>query len=200
MIKTLNVLFFIRKDKIDTEGKAPIYCRITFNKERTDFSIKRTIPEERWEASKGKVKGSSAEYKAINEYLGMFRNKINKHYHYLEESNKPITAKILMEFVSDKPKNQNSNVSLFKIFEQHNKKVKSLIGVDFATGTWERFETCLKHLKQFVKLEYNSNDYPIANVNNEFIVEFDYFLSSVRKCENNSAVKYNVCYQFCIFE
>ncbi len=39
MIKTLNVLFYIRKDKIDKNGDAPIYCRITYNKERSDFTI-----------------------------------------------------------------------------------------------------------------------------------------------------------------
>ena len=190
MIKTLNILFYIRKDRIDIKGKVPIYCRITFNKERVDFSVKRTIAPERWEASKGRVKGSGEDFKAINAYLNMVSNKIYVNHHKLEESNKTITANALMNLVSDKPDNPKNTPSIFKIFEQHNKKVKSLIGVDYAHGTWERFETCLKHLRQFIALEYNKTDYSIALINNEFISEFDYFLRSIRKCQNNSAVKY----------
>lgn len=190
MIKTLNILFYLRRDRIDIKGNAPIYCRITFNGERADFTLKRTIPPERWESSKGKVKGSNEESKAINAYLNLVRNKIYENHHKLEETNKPITANALKNLVSDKPEKPKTDACIFKLFEEHNKKVKVLVNVDYALGTLERFETCLKHLRQFVKFQYNASEYPISKINNEFIMEFDYFLRSVRKCENNSTVKY----------
>ncbi len=43
----LNILFYIRKDRKDKNNNSPIYCRITYNGIRTDFSIKRFIPEDR---------------------------------------------------------------------------------------------------------------------------------------------------------
>ncbi len=66
MIKTLNILFYLRKDKADINQLVPIYCRITVDGERAIFAIKRSISLNRWDSSKGRVKGSTEESK-VNE-------------------------------------------------------------------------------------------------------------------------------------
>ncbi len=76
------------------------------------------------------------------------------------------------------------------MFEDHNQKVKTLIGSTFAYGTYERYQTALKHLKDFVTWKYNRNDFFLHEIDHEFITEYDFYLRSVRKCNNNTAVKY----------
>ena len=48
----------------------------------------------------------------------------------------------------------------------------------------------LKHTIEFMQWKYKIDDIDIRKVNHNFITEYDFYLRSVRKCANNSAVKY----------
>jgi hypothetical protein len=78
MIKTLNILFSARKDKPNTDGTIPLYCRITVNGQRTSFALQRNIAPDRWDATKGKVKGITEEAKSINAYLSLLSSRVCK--------------------------------------------------------------------------------------------------------------------------
>ena len=86
--------------------------------------------------------------------------------------------------------NNKNSKSLFNIFEEHNTKMNSLINLDYAEGTSKRYATTLKHLKNFVKWKFKQTDFKIRNVNHEFVHEMDYYMRSIRKCSNNTTVKY----------
>jgi hypothetical protein len=66
---TFGVTFYLRKYKMTTDGKAPIYVRITVNGHRTDLSVKRSIDSANWNAKKGMAKGSREEIAKLNNYL-----------------------------------------------------------------------------------------------------------------------------------
>ena len=40
---TFSLLFYIRRDKLNKRGEAPVFMRLTINGERADASIKRFI-------------------------------------------------------------------------------------------------------------------------------------------------------------
>jgi len=46
------------------------------------------------------------------------------------------------------------------------------------------------HVKDFMQFNYNVSDIPVAKINFTFLVDFEYYLRSVRNCGNNSAIKY----------
>jgi site-specific recombinase XerD len=103
------------------------------------------------------------------------------------DANKPATAAAIKNSfmgISQKSK------SLFLLFEDHNTKVKELVGKDFSQGTLDRYDTVLKHLREFVKHKYSLDDILLSDIDHAFIQEFDHFLRTVRNCENNTAVKY----------
>jgi len=79
---------------------------------------------------------------------------------------------------------------LLEIFQEHNDKVESLIGKDFAAGTAERYRTCKKHVAGFIKQKYNKNDIPVRDVDHKFSTDLEYYLKTTRKCTHNSAIKY----------
>lgn len=187
MTKNFNILFYIRKDKADEEGNAPIYCRITVDGKRSELAIKRYIATEKWNSSKVYVKGNSEDAKSTNVYIDSVRSKIYEHQKLLMDANKPVTAAAIKNSylgITQKSK------SLFLLFEDHNTKVKELVGRDYSQGTLDRYDTVLKHLREFVKHRYNLDDIMVSDVDHAFIQEFDHFLRTVRSCENNTAVKY----------
>lgn len=83
-----------------------------------------------------------------------------------------------------------SNLKLLEIFKEHNKKCKLLENIDFTPGTVERYETCYKHVSNFMKEKYQKNDVPINDVTPMFINDFEFYLKTTRKCAHNTATKY----------
>jgi hypothetical protein len=55
--------------------------------------------------------------------------------------------------------------TLLEVFKEHNLKVAALVGREFAPGTLERYETCLKHTADFIIQKYKCRDLPVARVN-----------------------------------
>lgn len=48
----------------------------------------------------------------------------------------------------------------------------------------------LKHTIDFLKWKYNLIDVDIKKVDHAFLMEYEFYLRSERKCANNSAIKY----------
>ena len=80
--------------------------------------------------------------------------------------------------------------SLVAIFEDHNNRVEALLGDEFAPGTLDRYKTSLKHTIAFMQWKYNISDIDIKRIDHSFITDYEFYLRSVRKCANNTAVKY----------
>ena len=95
MTNTFNILFYIRRDKADDQGKAPIYCRITVNGKRSELAIKREVAISKWQPSKGYVKGTNEEARTINTYIDSVRTKIYENHKLIMDANKPITAEAI---------------------------------------------------------------------------------------------------------
>ena len=89
--QTFTILFWLYKGKM-RNGKAPIYCKITVNGKRAQFSVKRSIEPSKWIASAGAAKGNSEEARILNSYLNKVRNELHKHYNLLEATDQFITA------------------------------------------------------------------------------------------------------------
>jgi site-specific recombinase XerD len=79
---------------------------------------------------------------------------------------------------------------LIPIFKEHNSKIKELLGIEYAPGTLERYETSLKHTSNFLFWKYNITDINIDKIDHAFITDYEFYLRTVRKCANNTAVKY----------
>lgn len=47
---------------------------------------------------------------------------------------------------------------ILKEFEAHNQKIKSLIGIEYAKGTCDRYITALAHTHNFIKWKYKVED------------------------------------------
>ncbi|MFC7345361.1 site-specific integrase [Chryseobacterium zhengzhouense] len=187
MNKTFNLLFFIKKNKIRTNGTAPIYLRITIDGKAAEIAAKRYIGPKKWDNKTQKAVGNSQEAKTLNSYLKTLEQQVYDFHYLMLKEEDFITAESL------KSKLLGTDVStrmLIPIFQDHNDKVEALIGQDFAPGTLERYKTSLKHTQEFLNWKYKISDIDITKIDHAFIMDYDFWLRSVRKCANNTAVKY----------
>ena len=74
--QTLSILFYLRRDKLNTSEVVPIYLRITVNGRRSEMSAQRVIDPGKWNKEGGFAKGSRSETKLLNEYLDALRQKV----------------------------------------------------------------------------------------------------------------------------
>ena len=187
MIKAFHHIFFLKKPKGYEKGPIPIYLRITVAGKRAEISIKRKVEPTKWNSDAGRMKGSTEIVKKFNAYLILLESKLYDTHYTLIRENEITTAEALKNKYTGATDRQRM---LIPIFQKHNDEVFALVPKEFSTGTLERYKTSLSHTVEFMKWKYKMTDIDIRNINHEFITDYDFFLRSVRKCANNTTIKY----------
>ena len=183
----LSILFYIKKSKANLLGYTNIYLRITLDGKRAECSINRKVHINLWNSRSQKALSNSSENQEINREIDFIRNKIYTIEQKFQRDGTTYTATQLRDVYLGKDKTKKM---LLETFQEHNDKVDSLIGKDFAAGTAERYRTCKKHVADFIKKKYKKNDIPVKDVDHKFITGLEYYLKTTRKCAHNSAIKY----------
>jgi len=187
MQTTFSIRFFLKKLNASDLGLIPIYLRITVDGRRAEISTGRDCDSEKWNINAGRSIGTKEEVKALNSYLDTLQAKMYEAHKCLLQAGELITVESLKNKYSGKEEKPRS---LVEIFQDHNKQVEALLGKEFAPGTLERYKTSLKHTTEFMQWKYKISDIDVRKVDHAFITDFEFYLRSVRHCNNNSAVKY----------
>jgi site-specific recombinase XerD len=184
---TFTILFYLKRKKKEDDGHIPIYARVTVNGQRAEFSLNKSITKEEWSQQKGCVQGNTRPAKQMNAYLQLIRNKLYSYKVLLEQDGKDATAKALRNSyhgIDDNPR------TILNIFAEHNDRCKSLINIDFAKGTWDRYDTCYRHIQRFMWFKYKKNDLSLSEISPIFIRDFEHYLKTERNCRHNTTTKY----------
>jgi hypothetical protein len=80
------------------------------------------------------------------------------------------------------------------VITEHNRRLHSLVGEEYAVGTFKRYEVLRRHTENFLKANYNVTDFDISHIDFAFIADYEFYLRSVRKMGNNSVVKHMRCF------
>ena len=183
----VSTLFYAKKAKAAANGLVPIYTRITINGKRIELSTNRFVEISKWSTEAGKMKGSSEEARSINNHLDLLKSQIR------DAEMELIHKKIAVNTETIKSKllgvDERARM-LVPIFQDHNNKIKELVGKEYAPGTLERYTTSLKHTIEFMQWKYNVSDIDITKIDHAFVTDYEFWLRSVRNCANNTAVKY----------
>lgn len=183
----VSILFYAKKAKAAANGLVPIYSRITINGKRIELSTNRFVEISKWSTEAGKMKGTSEEARSINNHLDLLKSQIR------DAEMELIHKKIIVTTETIKSKllgvDERARM-LVPIFQDHNNKIKELVGKEYAPGTLERYTTSLKHTIEFMQWKYNISDIDITKIDHAFITDYEFWLRRVRNCANNTAVKY----------
>jgi site-specific recombinase XerD len=183
----ITLHFYAKSTKANAAGLLPIYVRLTVDGNRMEFSTKKFIDSAKWSPEMSKMRGNTESARSLNEYLDLMKSKIFDIQMELIHRNELLTIEVFKNRLLGIQDNQRM---LIPIFQDHNSKIKELVGKEYAPGTLERYKTSLKHTKDFLQWKYNISDINIEKIDHAFIMEYEFYLRSVRKCNNNTAVKY----------
>lgn len=184
----VSVLFYTRKSKTKSSSHAPIYMRITVNGARAEFSTGKTAEISKWNPTSNRMKGNSEESRVINNHLDILKSSI------LEIENKFVISRDSFDAEDIKNNllgNNKDERYLIPVFEEHNRRMEKLIGKEYAIATLKNFRTCLKHLKSFLWKVHKKSDINLAKLEPSFLNDFDFYLRTEAKVNNNAAVKHS---------
>ncbi len=187
MKATISILFYLKRAKANSKGLVPIFQRTTVNGKRLDTSTGKYIDPLKWSVEGAKMKGTSEETRLINAHLDQLKAKVRAAEITLETQGKEINFETIKNFLSGESERPRM---LVPIFEDHNNKMEALIPQEYAPGTLERYQTSLKHTKDFIRWKFNLSDINITKIDHAFVADYDFYLRSVCKCANNTTVKY----------
>lgn len=183
----ITLHFYPRETKTNANGQTPIYIRLTIDGERTEFSSKKFIEKGKWSSELAKMKGTTEEARSINSYLDMMRSKVLGAEMTLLHKEEPVTVENVKSIIHGIYKNHRTLVT---VFQDHNNKMRELVGKQYARGTLQRFEVTLNHIQNFLSWKNNDDDIALIKIDHAFITDFEFYLRSVKDCSNNTAVKY----------
>ena len=76
---TFKILFYVRKNYVNKNGKTGIMIRITLNGEISQFSSKLDVDPGQWDVKAGKLKGRSIQAAQFNALLDNIRASLVNH-------------------------------------------------------------------------------------------------------------------------
>ncbi|MEO2061923.1 MAG: site-specific integrase [Christiangramia sp.] len=188
MSTSYQLSFYLRKSRSNKSSESDIYLRISVDNKRSAMTINRKVDPRKWHSKSEKMLGKSPEAIELNNYINVIRNRIKNIHQDLIEKKKSVSSKsILDEF---KGINKKKPKMTLEVFKEHNEQMDRLSGKSISKSTAKRYWTCYNHVKQFINEELKSPDYPMNDINHQFITRFEYFLKTKRECNHNSALKY----------
>ena len=136
-IQSINLLFVLSSSRKRKDGKAILYCRITYLKKRSQFSTGLFINPKHWNSKHQKAEPPNDETEFINSQLSLIKSKINKAFLLLQVQEGIFAVDdIHMLYKGKKPAREHSIVEQF---ESYLNMLKKLVGIDIKQATWNKF-------------------------------------------------------------
>lgn len=186
MKSTYRVLFYLKKNAIQKNGKTIIMIRITINGEIAQLSSKLQVNPDFWDVKTGKVKGRAAEANNINRQLDNLKSAIDKVYtKQFDEFGYVVPEKIKNTILGiDRKYN-----TLLEYFDMHNKQYAMKVGYSTSNITYNRYQLLRERLVSFLKDNYSISDIPINEVTPVFLDSFYIYIRNHYKSAHNNAMK-----------
>lgn len=119
---TFNLLFYIRRTKLNKKGQAPLFMRITVNGERADASLRRNIEPRLWNTAKGKALEGGKGCKDLNLYLDAVSANLLRIQRDLELEGSVLSARGVLDRYLGKDRPERH--TLMEVFRKHNDKCR----------------------------------------------------------------------------
>ena len=172
--ENFNILFVQAKNRTNRKNQSPLYCRITLNGIRKQFSTGIHIESIYWNSKKQLVLKTHTTASLYNSLLDNLKSKINNAYGVLKlEDNVFSIEDILDKYLGKEIKKKENILSYYK---QYLFKIKKLVGLDLKESTYNKFVYVGNHLEAFLKWKFKKTDFPLEELSLQFLDDFDYFL------------------------
>ena len=179
---TFSVLFYVNRSK-EKNGVVPVMGRVTINCTQSQFSCKKSIPLDLWDAKGNCAKGRSKEALQLNRELDNIKAQIIKHYQRLSDREAFVTA----EMVRNAYQGFGSEYeTLLKAFDKDIASFKKRVGKDRVQSTLWAMQLSRKDVASFIEARYRRTDMSMLELTPDFIRDFAAYLSTDRGLANGT--------------
>jgi len=183
----LNIRYTLSKSRIRQDMKAPLKCRITFNKVRKEFSTGLFIIPSHWNSRNQKILADSENENYINTQLSLIRQKLHQAFLFLQVQEIDFDVNdIYNQYKGELPKKQ---MTLLRVFKLHNEKMKTLIGIDIVEVTYQKYLETETHISRFIRFKYKLNDVELSSLKVKFLDNLSYYLKTERRLQQSTVNK-----------
>ena len=184
---TFKVMFVIRRNQVNRDGKCSIVIRITVNGEYERLNSTLSIEPELWDSKAAKAIGRTQKILDFNKRIEEIRYVLQDHYYELQKTHGYVTAEMV--------KNAYMGVtakaeSLMPIYDEFLAETKKMIGINRSDKTYQKYERCKRRVVEFMKEKYNRTDIPLRELKPKFLTDFAVFLATKYKCRQNTVYKF----------
>lgn len=180
---TFSVLFWIYSKRAKN-NLAVIYARITINGGKLNISLKRKADVNLWDPKKGRVKGTCAKSKELNQFLDFEYSKIFRCYQDLRLEGKLLSPEnIKSKYFGD----LDQLISLEDLFKYHNENFFCKL----KHNTSRLYITSQNYIRGFIEKEYRRSDFYLKELDYNFIIKFENYLRSVRPRHYQTRLQHN---------
>lgn len=184
----LAILFWLYTQKKDDAGKAPIYCRITLDGRRTQFSTAKKIEPEYWLPKVQKIDKKAPNSITQNEDLDTIKGDLRRIFNQLSATHKAVTGEMIKNAFTGKGLDKKT---IMDVFEISLAKLRHAVkNGKAALKTQQRLENIQRKCKAFLKKEYNVSDKSLNEIKPSIGNDFKDYLSIDCNISDNTAFKY----------
>ena len=213
----MNINFYVNKYKKDKDDNAPFEVVICANGTRSKFTLKHMVKYYVWNNKKqefvfkdptrlkdfevlnaetmqkedveNKYKVSDiATYEQVLKHLEVVKTKLYDSENKLLELGYSVDAKTIKDMFFGKIKGKQHSLTAY--YQEFLDIKEQRVGKEIARDTYQKYETTLKHFKNFIKKRYRRDDIQLMEVNLSMINAFFSYLLDDVPMSNNSAVGY----------
>jgi site-specific recombinase XerD len=80
--------------------------------------------------------------------------------------------------------------TVLELFKRHNEDVEKLVGISKTKATLQKYEIAQKRLTDFIKVQYNTSDISLKDINHMFLSDFEIYLMASCNCGANTTAKF----------
>ena len=187
MMKSIfRVVFYLRSNYVNKEGKTSVMLRIYLNNERLSLgSTGISVKSSQWDKEKERIKGRITEALNTNLQLDNIASGLQSIFRRIEMSDVVSLERIKSEFLGKKEEID----TLMQLFEKHNGDVAKQVGVSVGKATLQKYNVCKRHFSEFPEKQYKRIDLKLTELTYVVIREFDLYLRTEVGQNPNTATK-----------
>ncbi|MFY0255922.1 site-specific integrase [Chitinophaga sp. 30R24] len=185
----LSILFHLRYDNLNPQGKATICVRITVTGfPRDGFSLGYKVEPSKFNKDAGAIVGKSAEAIEINKHLQHVKTELIRHYNLLKAVDDTVTPTMIKNSYNGINREKRT---LLEVTDFHNEKFKEKVDKGKRSDkTLKKWHCTKDKISAFLSNVIKMKDIPLGRIEYAFAEDFFDYLTLTEGLQDNSAMKY----------
>ena len=185
--QSFSILIWADRRKEDVNGHLPLYARVTVAGKRAEISLKKKVNRVKWDARTGFLKGNTEDVRSTNNLINQATNDLSQIYRDMQRSSEFLTAEEIKLRYTGNPVNKRM---LLEVFDEHNRQMKELVGIDVVKATLTKYNTVRSKVASYIKHQYQKPDFYLEKLDYAFIAGFEHYLKTKVGIDHNTTMRY----------